>query len=71
MPIKRIVDLTVAAIPTAWSVKPVLTIAQPRGDAAIVGGRAGPLLNQQPTATIPPNPAAHLGGPRLASLGGR
>ncbi|MGO9351734.1 MAG: hypothetical protein ACLP3C_13245 [Mycobacterium sp.] len=31
-------------------------------------GRLGPLLNQQPTATIPPNPAAHLGGPRLASL---
>src|ERR1700730_19124694 len=31
-------------------------------------GRLGPLLNQQPTATTPPNPAAHLGGPRLASL---
>ena len=26
------------------------------------------LPNQQPTATTPPNPAAHLGGPRLASL---
>src|ERR1700724_1639184 len=32
-------------------------------------GRLGLLLNQQPTATIPPNPATHLGGPRLASLG--
>jgi hypothetical protein len=31
-------------------------------------GRLGPPLNQQPTATIPPNPATHLGGPRLASL---
>src|SRR6478735_10167056 len=31
-------------------------------------GRLGPLLNQQPTATISPNPTDHLGGPRLASL---
>ena len=31
-------------------------------------GRLGPLLSQQPTATISPNPAVHLGGPRLASL---
>src|SRR3954468_19202392 len=28
-------------------------------------GRLGPLLNHQPTATIPPNPATQLGGPRL------
>ena len=33
-------------------------------------GRLGPLLSLQPTATIPPNPATHLGGPRLASLEG-
>jgi len=41
----------------------------PRRRRELSEGRLGPLLNQQPTATIPPNPAAHLGGPRLASLG--
>jgi hypothetical protein len=55
--------------PTRHFVRPLFDhslAAAPRSSE----GRLGPLLNQQPTATIPPNPAAHLGGPRLASLVG-
>src|SRR6185312_2571321 len=54
--------------PPAWSTKPVLTSAQPRGDAAIVRGQARTAPQSAANRNDPAQPAAHLGGPRLASL---
>jgi hypothetical protein len=51
--------------PPAWSTTSILTsptsadaqkVAPPPGGATVAGGQLGPLLNQQPTATIPPKP---------------
>jgi hypothetical protein len=56
-------------LPHRWiKAKPVLTSAQPRGDAAIVRGQARTAPQSAANRNDPAQPAAHLGGPRLASL---